>query len=205
VVTTLCTAIASVGGFGIWMCATNSSAGCTGGSVCKPEPGKAGGGQRFFRGSFSRILLFVACALTPNTSSAAPHSALGISAGTTISGGWKDSAIAALGTVVLVLMVFTCVRNKRTAPQAAGSRGTCNCVCDGCRKCHEPTEVVVYDVEVSCTASLISHRTTAFSLLFFRCTLFFLPHRSSVRCTTPCYSSSSWLLLPQNTTCTTRS
>jgi hypothetical protein len=130
------------------VCASVVAAG-SGGSVCKPTPSKAAGSQRCFRGSFSWLMLLVGCALTPNASDAAPHSALRTSAGANISGDWKDSAIAALATVVLVLVVFTCVGKKIGAAASAGGNTVCKCTCSGCRKDQDnPNEVVAFDVEV---------------------------------------------------------
>jgi hypothetical protein len=65
----------------------------------------------------------------------------------TMSDGWKDSAIAALGTVVLVLVGFSCVGKKNGV--SAGGYSACNCACNGCRKHHDqPAEVLALDAEV---------------------------------------------------------
>jgi hypothetical protein len=63
---------------------------------------------------------------------------------------WKDSAIAALSTALLTVVVFACVGKKRRS-------GGCDCSCDGCRKHHvgNKFEITVFDSDESYAAEFL--------------------------------------------------
>jgi hypothetical protein len=118
------------------------------GGARKSMPKWAGGCLGLFKGNVAWVLFLVTCALSPNTSDAAPHQQMDIATSARVSGSWKDSTIAALAAAVLIQMVFTCVGKKRSMVAAEGVCA-CSCACAGCRMHHrEPTDEVAFDAEV---------------------------------------------------------